>query len=99
MASLIEVWWYPHYGAPFLAVLLILGAQSVRYLRQSRCGGREVGRFLVSAMPVAVLLVMIASEAEAIAMHRTADQLQSEELAKGKHWAGVARERAWPTRN
>src|SRR5207244_5184258 len=77
MASLFGGWWYPHYGAPFLAVLLILAAQSMRYLRQWRCGGREVGRFLVSAMPVAVLLVMIASEAEAIAMHRTADQLQS----------------------
>jgi hypothetical protein len=29
----------------------------------------------VNAMPVAVLLVMIASEAEAIATHRTADQM------------------------
>ena len=82
MASLVEVWWYPHYGAPFLAVLLILAAQSMRYLRQWRCGGREVGRFLVSAMPVAVLLVMIASEAEAIAIHRTADQLQSRNSQK-----------------
>ena len=88
MASLIEVWWYPHYGAPFLAMLLILAAQSMRYLRQWRCGGREVGRFLVSAMPVAVLLVMIASEAEAIAIHRTADQLQSRNSQK----EGIERE-------
>lgn len=76
-ASLTEVWWYPHYGAPFLAVLLILVTQSMRYLRQWEYHGREVGRFLVSAMPVAVFMVMIASEAEAIATHRTVDQLQA----------------------
>jgi hypothetical protein len=33
-ASWIEVWWYPHYAAPFVAILLILVAQSMRYLRQ-----------------------------------------------------------------
>jgi hypothetical protein len=76
-ASLIEVWWYPHYGAPFLAALLILVAQSMRYLWQWKYGGRETGRFLVSAMPVAVLLMMVASEAQAIATHRTADQIQA----------------------
>jgi hypothetical protein len=76
-ASLAEVWWYPHYGAPFLAALLILVAQSMRYLRQWKYHGREVGCFLVSAMPVAVFMVMIASEAEAIATHRTVDQLQA----------------------
>jgi hypothetical protein len=76
-ASLIEVWWYPHYAAPFLAALLILVTQSMRYLRQWKYHGREVGRFLVNAMPVAVLLVMIASEAEAIATHQTTDQIQA----------------------
>src|SRR5260370_404329 len=74
-ASLIEVWWYPHYAAPFLAALLILTVQSMRYLRQWKYGGRGEGRFLVNAMPVAVLLVMIASEAEAIATHRTLGQI------------------------
>src|SRR5262245_17754091 len=49
-ASLTEVWWYPHYGAPFLAALLILLAHSLRYLRQWEYNGREVGRFLVSSM-------------------------------------------------
>jgi hypothetical protein len=76
-ASLIEVWWYPHYAAPFTAALLILVAQAMRYLRQWKYGGRETGRFLVSAMPVAVLLVMVASEAQGIATHRTADQIQA----------------------
>jgi hypothetical protein len=77
-ASVIEVWWYPHYGAPFMAALLILATQSMRHLRQWKYDGRETGRFLVSAMPVAVLLVMIASEAQAIATHRTPDQVQAE---------------------
>ncbi len=81
-ASLIEVWWYPHYGAPFTAALLILAAQSMRYLRQWKYGGQEVGRFLVSAMPVAVLLVMVASQARAIATHRTADLVQAKNSQK-----------------
>src|SRR5215475_3545066 len=76
-ASLIEVWWYPHYAAPFLAVLLILAAQSLRYLRQWKYQGREVGRLLVNAMPVAVVLLMVTSEAAAIARHQTRDQIES----------------------
>jgi hypothetical protein len=81
-ASMIEVWWYPHYAAPFAAALLILAAQSMRYLRQWNYHGRKVGRFLVSAMPVAVLVVMAASEAQGIATHRTADQLQAKNAPK-----------------
>jgi len=61
---------------------LILAAQSMRYLRQWNYGGREVGRFLVSAMPVAVLLVMVASEARAIATHRTSDLVQGKNSQK-----------------
>jgi hypothetical protein len=76
-ASLIEVWWYPHYGAPVLAAMLILVAQSMRYLRQWKYHGRRVGRFLVNAMPVAVFVVMIASEADVIAAHQTTDQIQA----------------------
>jgi len=76
-ASLIEVWWYPHYGAPFLAAMLILVAQSMRYLGQWRYHGRSIGRFLVNAMPVAVFVIMIASEAETTAKHWTADQIQA----------------------
>jgi hypothetical protein len=76
-ASLIEVWWYPHYGAPFLAAILILVAQSMRYLGQWKYHGRRVGRFLINAMPVAVFLVTVTAEAEAIATHRTTDQIQA----------------------
>ena len=81
-ASVIEVWWYPHYAAPFAAALLILAVQSLRYLRQWKYGGREVGRFLVSAMPVAVLLMMVASEARGIATNRTAGQIQTKNSLK-----------------
>jgi len=79
-ASLIEVWWYPHYAAPFLAALLILAAQSLRYLSQWKYHGQEAGRFLVNAMPAAVLLVMVTSQAEAIARHETIDQIQSKNV-------------------
>jgi len=81
-ASVIEVWWYPHYAAPLTAALLILAAQSMRYLRQWKYGGREVGRFLVSAMPVAVLLMMVASEARRFATHRTLEQIQTKNSQK-----------------
>jgi hypothetical protein len=76
-ASLIEVWWYPHYGAPFTAALLLLAAQSLRYLRHWKYDGWEAGRFLVSAMPVAVLALMIASEGKAIATRRMGDQFHA----------------------
>jgi hypothetical protein len=61
----------------FLAALLILVAQSMRYLRQWKYHGLDVGRFLVNGMPVAVFVLMIASEAEAIVTHRTSDQTQA----------------------
>jgi len=50
VASATEVWWYPHYAAPFAAALFILLVQSLRYLRQWKYNAREVGRLLVCAM-------------------------------------------------
>ncbi len=82
-ASVIEVWWYPHYGAPLTAALLILVVQSMRYLRHWNYHGREVGRFLVNAMPVAALLMMVASESRAIATHSTAaERVQAANVQK-----------------
>lgn len=75
-ASIVEVWWYPHYAAPFTAALLILAAQSLRYLWQWTHNGYKVGRFLVRAMAVAVLLVTIESRALEIATHQTLDQVK-----------------------
>ncbi len=83
-ASLLEVWWYPHYGAPLTAVVLILVTQSLRYLRQWRWGQREIGLFLVRAMSVAILVLMVATEARAIAKHQTANELQAKNRLKKK---------------
>jgi hypothetical protein len=77
VSSLIEVWWYPHYGAPFIAALLILAAQSMRYLSQWKYRGHCVGRFLVYAIPIAVFVVTITSQAEAISARQTTDQIQA----------------------
>jgi hypothetical protein len=55
----------------------------MRYLRQWKWDGREPGRFLVSAMPAAVLVLMIATEARAILTHQTMDQLQGKNMSKG----------------
>ena len=79
-ASLIEVWWYPHYGAPFLAAFLILIAQSMRHVSQWNYRGRCVGRFLVNAIPVAVFAVMIISQTKAITAHQTTDQVQAKNM-------------------
>ena len=81
-ASVIEVWWYPHYAAPFTAAQLILAAQSMRYLRQWTHNGRDLGNFLVRAMAVSVLVVTVASEGRAIATHRTVDQVQTKNSSK-----------------
>jgi len=82
-ASLIEVWWYPHYAAPFAAALLMLAVQSMRHLRQWAHSGRPVGHFLVGAMAVSVLVVTVVSEARAIVTHRTMDQIQTKNANKG----------------
>ena len=55
----------------------------MRYLRQWKWNGREPGRFLVSAMPAAVLVLMIATEARAIATHQTGIRLQEKNMFKG----------------
>jgi hypothetical protein len=67
VASATEVWWYPHYAAPFAAALFILVVQSLRYLRQWKYNGREVGRFLVCAMPAAIAVMMLLFESRDIA--------------------------------
>jgi hypothetical protein len=66
-----------------VAALLILAVQSLRYLGQWKYHGREVGRFLVIAMPVAVFIVMIASEAKAIVTHQTSEWVRLLVAKKG----------------
>src|SRR4029434_6343229 len=81
-ASILEVWWYPHYAAPFTAAILILAVQSFRYLRQWKYGKWKVGDFLVGAIPVAVLVVTVAAETKAIATHQTFDQIETKKVQK-----------------
>lgn len=73
IASFTEMWWYPHYGAPFTAALLLLAVQSIRYLRQWKFNGQEMGRFLVNAIPAAALLLVVTSRVEGIAKRETSD--------------------------
>jgi hypothetical protein len=82
VVSFLEVWWYPHYAAPLTAALLILAAQSMRYLRQWRYHGREVGQFLLRAMVTAGLVLMVAFQGRAVARHQTADQMQGANTLK-----------------
>jgi hypothetical protein len=70
VASLTEVWWYPHYAAPFTAALFILVVQSLRYLRHWKYNGREIGRFLVRSMPIAVAVIMLLFESREVATDR-----------------------------
>ena len=74
--SLIEVAFFPHYAAPFTAVVLVACVESVRALQTWRHNGRRVGRFLVRALPFAVFTVMIGNDALLIARHQTPDQVQ-----------------------
>jgi hypothetical protein len=83
VASLVEMWWYPHYAAPFMAAFLVLAVQSLRYLAKWKYHGHEVGRFLVGAIPVAVLAVMVASQAEAIVTHQTSEWVRLPSAQKG----------------
>jgi hypothetical protein len=55
-ASLLVVWFNPHYAAPATCVVLALTVQSIRYLRTMRMWGRPIGLSLSRA---AVLLLCL----------------------------------------
>lgn len=75
--SLIEVTFFPHYGAPFTAVVLVLAVASLRYLQLWKPGGRRVGLFLARALPLGAFAVMIGNDALLIARHKTPDRVQA----------------------
>src|SRR5437868_5784285 len=93
VASVTEVWWYPHYAAPFAAALFVLVVQSLRYLRQWKYNGRAVGRCLVCAMPVAIAVNMLWFGLRDIATYRvqaktpTKEEMEKTLLAErlGRH--------------
>jgi hypothetical protein len=43
LGMLSVVWFYPHYAAPALCVLLVILVQAFRHLRRWQCGGRPIG--------------------------------------------------------
>jgi len=53
----LNVWLFPHYLAPAMALIYALLLQAMRYLRQWRPGGEPVGLLLVRTVPVVCVLV------------------------------------------
>ncbi|MCU1337823.1 MAG: hypothetical protein JWO19_3404, partial [Bryobacterales bacterium] len=53
-----DVWFFPHYAAPFTAAIYVLLLQCMRHLRRGRPGGRPVGLALVRY--TALVCVMLA---------------------------------------
>jgi len=81
-ASFFEMWWYPHYGAAFTCVLLLLAIQSMRYLSQWKFKGQEIGSFLIKGIPAAALLLVVTSRGEGLVTGRTTDNFESSNIAK-----------------
>jgi len=83
----IELIFYPHYAAPFTAVLLILMVQSLRYLRvwaiRNLPGGKAAGRFAILAVCGSVIGVGLAAEAVRVYQGRTPDRIQAVNARKG----------------
>ena len=85
----IEFIFYPHYAAPFTAVLLILLVQSLRHLRiwavaqfARRQTARELRAF--SRFVGSLLGVTLASEASRVYARRTPDRIQAVNARKGR---------------
>jgi hypothetical protein len=64
------VWSFPHYAAPFLCVVVALLVQSMRHTRLLRVAGWPLGRWLVRA---AMLLLVV--DTVALVAHRQCDPL------------------------
>ena len=80
----IELIFYPHYAAPFTAVLLILLVQSLRYALVWVHRRMRGGRFLVLAFCATLLAVTLASEASRVYSRRTPDRIQAVNARKGR---------------
>ena len=83
----IELIFYPHYAAPFTAVLLILLVQSLRHLRvwaiRNLRGGKAMGRFVILALCGSLIGVGLAAEAVRVFQQRTPDRIQAVNARKG----------------
>lgn len=52
-----EVWFYPHYAAPAMCVIVALLMESLRAVRQYSLRGKPVGLFLSRSIPLGCLLM------------------------------------------
>jgi hypothetical protein len=52
-----EVWFYAHYAAPIMCIMVALLVQGLRVLRQYRFKGKPVGLFLSRALPAGCALL------------------------------------------
>ncbi len=66
--QIIEVFFFPHYIAPFTAALYALGLQAMRHLRQCKPGNQPVGLALVR-LTIALCFVMAAVRVCAAPLH------------------------------
>jgi hypothetical protein len=59
LALLVETWIHPHYFAPATALFYLVLMQSLRHLRQWRCGDRAIGFSLSQAIPWSCLVLVV----------------------------------------
>jgi hypothetical protein len=63
----LNIFYKPHYAAPFTAVFLILGIQGLRYLQCWEWRGRQAGRALVRlTLPACVAVVLVVAATPAL---------------------------------
>jgi hypothetical protein len=63
----LNIFYKPHYAAPFSAFFLILGVQGLRYIRCWKWRGRRVGRALVRlTLPVSLAVVLVVAATPAL---------------------------------
>jgi hypothetical protein len=57
VALLVEVWFYPHYASPAMAVVVALILQGMRALRRWHWKGKPTGLFLVRVIPATIFVM------------------------------------------
>jgi hypothetical protein len=74
--AMLELVWYAHYGAPFVAVLLILPVEAMRAIRFRYAPG-GAGRFLALAIPSILIGAVLAGDAVHVYRGTTPDRFQA----------------------
>jgi hypothetical protein len=79
--AMLELVWYTHYAAPFLAILFVLLVESVRTLRLRL--GSERGRFLLLATSSILIGTVLAVDAVHVYRRSTPDRIQPINATRG----------------